>query len=94
MTKPLSPAVSSVLHGFSTPEGEKRLQIASLWEETSRPVSRETQILKLENNLLFVKIKDPMVAQELKLRVQRAFLEKYEKEFGEKLKDIRFLVGD
>ena len=94
MIKPLNGAVVSILGQFATTEGDKKLRIASLWEEVSGSVSKETQILKLENNLLFVKIKDPMVAQELKLRAQRAFLERYEKEFGEKLRDIRFLVGD
>ena len=94
MASPLQDPVVSILKRFSTSEGEKKLQIAALWEEVSKSVSRESQILKLENHILFVKITNPVVGQELKMRVQRSFVDQYEKKFGEKLKDIRFIMGD
>jgi len=60
--------------------------------DNGRGIPGESQILKIENNILFIKIRDSFLAQELKLRVQRRFLERFYKQFGEKLKDIRFIV--
>ena len=42
---------------------------------------------------MFVQVPHSVLAQELKLKVQRKFMVAYEEKFGEKLKDIRFLIG-
>jgi hypothetical protein len=94
MGNPLQTTVAGVLKNFSKKEGEKKLQIASLWESVSKGVTLETQIIKIENKIVFIKVANSILAQELKLRTQRTFIKKYEEKFGEKLKDMRFIVGE
>ena len=92
MAIPLQNTVDSLLKKLSNGEYEKKREIATLWEEFSEGIPGESQILKIENNILFIKIRDSFLAQELKLRVQRRFVDRFYKQFGEKLKDIRFIV--
>jgi hypothetical protein len=94
MEKPLYKPIACILERFSSSEGERKLEIAALWEDAAKGVSKDARVFKIENQMLFVKVANSLAAQELKLRVQRSFLEKYEKKFGEKLKDIRFLIGN
>jgi hypothetical protein len=93
MAGSLKEPVASALKQFATPDGEKRLRVAALWEKVVGGAAAETQILKLENHLIFIKVRNSVLAQELKVRFQKNFLERFEKEFGEKLKDIRFMIG-
>lgn len=86
--------IAGVLKGFLNKEGDKKLQVASLWEDVSKEVTNKSQILKIDNKIIFIKVTDPIIAQELKLKVQRTFLKKYSEKFGEKLKDIRFIIGN
>lgn len=91
--EPVKTVVDSFLKKFATRGGEKKLKIASLWEESAGKMAGKAQILKVENNIIFIKVPSPIFAQELKLKAQRKFIEEYEKEFGERLKDVRFLIG-
>ena len=89
----LKDIVPGILNKFSSEAGDEKLQIASLWEALAGPLSKETKIVKIENALMFIQVPHSVLAQELKLRVQRKFMVAYEEKFGEKLKDIRFLIG-
>jgi len=93
MEAQLKGVVSGILNKFSSASGDEKLQIASLWEALAGPLSKETKIVKIENSLVFVQVPHSVLAQELKLKVQRKFMVAYEEKFGEKLKDIRFLIG-
>jgi hypothetical protein len=92
MGGPLQKPVRALLGKFSSETGDAKLKLAALWERVLGDYARETQILEMKQGRLFVGIKIHLLAQEIKVRFQRRFLEKYEEEFGEKLKDIRFLL--
>jgi hypothetical protein len=93
MEKQLKGIVSGILNKFSSESGDEKLQAAALWEELAGDLSKETKIVKIENSLMFVQVPHSVLAQELKLKVQRKFMVAYKETFGEKLKDIRFLIG-
>ncbi len=94
MEATIQKTLTKLLEKVSKNEGDKKLRIASLWEDVSKKVTNKTQIFKIENKIIFIKVSDPIIAQELKLKVQLEFVKKYKEAFNEEIKDVRFIVGN
>ena len=71
---------------------EENYKIHRIWKEVSGKIARHTQVIKVEQEKIWVTVESPVYLQELFLR-KKELVEKINKAIGEeKIKDIKATI--
>lgn len=93
--KDIKKIIPSVLRELELPEKQKKTKLLLEWESIAgEKISKYTTPRLSSNGVIFVYVKEPVVAYEISQRHRLSILKRAQAVFGEeKIKDVRVRVG-